>query len=305
MWHDDLNRLLVLPRAQQYAALQALRVQHAAPLAEEWNVTFGPASLYEALTHLPAFQGIYQANRAVLSRWLEPRPYWHIVEVGGGNGALWRDFFRGNEQGQFTLIDPAPEPHTVISALLPSGMTFHSVMAPIQEADMPEADVVVCSLMLHHIAGIDAQERLRHGLTGPGKREVLARLVAVLRAWKGLGILNEADVYHDLSLSPGDPLLVEPLMDSYVRRGATMVAAELAQPDLEESLRQRWELILHHWFIDQIDKAQVSATERDVYELDAPRWLQLLSQVGASVQSHRYTDDWHAVVQYVFSPIGE
>jgi Methyltransferase domain len=301
VWQDDLNRIIVLPRAQQYAALQDLLARHDAAPAEEWNTTFGAASLYEALTQLPDFQRIYQANRAVVRTALATRADWHIVEIGGGNGALWRGFFRDDESGHFTLVDPAPEPHHVVAALLPAGVKFHSVVAPIAEADLPDADVVVCSLTLHHIAGVDAQERLQHGLTGPGKQEALERIVAALRPQRGSGILTEADTYHDLGLPAGDPLLVARFMDSYFRRGATMVAAALAQGDIDASLRQRWDIILRHWFLDQLDKAYVPVAERDVYELDAPSWLQVLRQAGAAVQSCRYIDDWQVFVQYVFA----
>ena len=227
-WQEDLNQIIVLPRAQQYPALRALLVQRDAAASEEWNTAFGAASLYEAFTQLPDAQNIYQANRAAVRAALETRIDWHIVEVGGGNGVLWRDFFDSDERGQFTLVDPLPETHQIVAGVLPAGVAFHSVVAPIQEAELPDADVVTCSLVLHHIAGLDANERRQYGLSGTGKRETLERLVVALRPRQGIGILTEADTYHDLALPPSDPLLLERFMESYFRRGATMVADAIA-----------------------------------------------------------------------------
>ena len=304
-WHDDFNQIIVLPRAQQYPALRELLAQRDAAAAEEWNTVFGAASLYEAFTQLPDAQNIYRANRTVVRAALDPRIDWHIVEVGGGNGVLWRDFFGSDERGHFTLVDPVPETHQIVARLLPAKVVFHSVLAPIQEAELPEADVVSCSLVLHHIAGLDADERRQHGLSGPGKRETLERLVAALHARRGVGILTEADTYHDLALPPGDPLLLERFMESYFRRGATMVADAIAHVDADAALRQRWEILLRHWFLDQIDRAFVPLAERDVYELDAPRWRQLLHDAGAEVQSSYYVDEWQIMVQYLFTAADE
>lgn len=303
-WQEDLNHLVTLPHAQQYPALRELLARRDAAPAEEWNTTFGAASLYEALTQLPDPQRVYQANRAEVRAALHGRSDWHIVEVGGGNGALWRNFFGDGEHGEFTLIDPVPETHDIVASLLPAGVTFHAVIAPIEEAVLPDADVMVCSLILHHIAGIDAEERQRHGLTGPGKRETLQRIVAALRPRRGIGIITEADTYHDIALAPGDPLLVERFIESYVHRGATMVADAIAHADTngDPTLRQRWEIILRHWFLDQVEKAFVPIAERDVYELDAPRWIQALRDAGAEARSSRYVDEWQILVQYVFAP---
>jgi len=300
-WQADLHRIVVLPRAQQYAALKELLARRDACPAEEWNAAFGAASLYEAFTQLPDAQLAYRANRAVVRSALEARPDWRLVEVGGGNGVLWRDFFHHDERGQFTLVDPVAETHEIVAALLPRGVVFHSVLAPIEQAALPDADVVNCSLILHHIAGLDADERRRHGLSGPGKRETLEHIVAALRPRGGIGILTEADTYHDLALAPGDPLLVERFMDSYVRRGALMVAEALAHAEADATLRQRWEVLLRHWFLDQIDKAFVPLAERDVYELDAPRWRQVVRDAGAEMQSSQYVDEWRIMVQYVFT----
>jgi hypothetical protein len=303
-WQEDLNRIVLLPRAQQYAALKDLLARRDAEPTEEWNTAFGAASLYEAFTQLPDAQNVYRANRAVARSALEGRRDWRIVEVGGGNGALWRHFFPDDEQGHFTLVDPALETHRIVAALLPAGVVFDSIVAPIEQATLPDADVVNCSLILHHIAGIDASERLRHGFSGPGKREILECIMAALRPRQGIGILTEADTYQDLALAPGDPLLVERFMESYFRRGATMIADALANSEVDTSLGQRWKVLLRHWFLDQIDKAFVPLAKRDVYELDAPRWRQTLHDAGAEVQSSQYVDDWRIMVQYVFTARG-
>jgi hypothetical protein len=303
-WQEDLNRIIVLPRAQQYPALRALLAQRDAAASEdseEWNTAFGAASLYEAFTQLPDAQNIYRANRAAVRAALKTRMDWHIVEIGGGNGVLWRDFFDSDERGQFTLVDPLPETHQIVAQALPAGVAFHSVVAPIQEAELPDADVVTCSLVLHHIAGLDANERRQYGLSGTGKREALERLVLALRPRRGVGILTEADTYHDLALPPRDPLLLERFMESYFRRGAMMVADALATVDADAAVRQRWEILLRHWFLDQIDKAFVPLVERDVYELDAPRWRQLFHAAGADIRSSQYVDEWRIMVQYVFT----
>ncbi len=78
-----------------------------------------------------------------------------------------------------------------------------------------------------------------------------------------------------------------------------------ANLDTDATLRQRWDILLRHWFLDQIDKAFVPLAERDVYELDAPRWRQLLHEAGAEIQSSQYVDDWRIMVQYVFTAAGD
>ena len=81
MWIDELNDLALLPRAQQYSALQQLRKNFSASHDEQWNTAFGPTSLYEAWTQLPLMQGLYQRNRAVIQETLQGRSGWHIVEI--------------------------------------------------------------------------------------------------------------------------------------------------------------------------------------------------------------------------------
>ncbi len=302
MWLHELQMLLTLPRAQQFEALKRLReVAGQNSAGEEWNSVFGTQSVYEAWTQLPLMQHVYTANRAILRPLLEQRSPWHIVEIGGGNGALWQGFFSAQERGVLTLIDPNPEVHATVAAVLPAGIELHSHVARVENVELPDADGVVCSLMLHHIAGRDRDQRNIFQMAGPGKREILQRCVQAVRTRRGLCLLNEADVYNEIDLEPSDPVLIEHFIDVYVRRAAMAVATALEQNAIDISLKQRWEIILRHWCLDQVNLAFVSREERDVYELDVAQWLRLLRQAGAQVLSHTYTDEWYLFHQYVFS----
>ncbi len=302
MWLNQLQQFLTLPRAQQFEALKRLReVAGQNHAGEEWNSVFGTQSVYEAWTQLPLMQHVYAANRAILRPLLEQRSSWHLVEIGGGNGALWQDFFHTRERGVLTLIDPNPEVHDTVAAVLPAEIELHSYIAPVENVELPEADGIVCSLMLHHIAGLDRNQRSLFQMDGPGKRETLQRCVQAVRTRRGICLLNEADVYNEIDLEPNDPALLEHFIDVYVRRAAMAVATALEQSTIDISLRQRWEIILRHWCLDQVDLALVSREERDVYELDVAHWLQLLRQAGARVLSHAYTDEWYLFHQYVFT----
>ena len=186
-------------------------------------------------------------------------------------------------------------------------MEFRGVKANVEDVDPPDADVVVCSIVLHHIAGTDAEhrrERKLKGPEGPGKAEVLKQIVRALEARRGIGLLNEADTYHDIELDPNHPALIERCIDAYVRRGTSMIIAALEDVNLDEDLRARWEVIMQDGFVGEALATVGRSLERRFnYELDVPRWLSLLRHVGAEVASYQYTDDWHLFVQYVFSPM--
>jgi hypothetical protein len=298
-WQELLHHTIILPRAQQFGTIQQWRTERNEQQLEAWNSAFGPASLYEAWAQLPLMQGLYKSNRTVLRRVLDGRSSWHVVEIGGGNGALWQHFFSTQEQGTFTLIDPQPEVHAAVAARLPENITFHSIVAPVEQASIPEADALICSLTLHHIAGLDRAQRRSFGFTGDGKQEVLQRFVQALADRQGVGILNEADCYNEIDLPSRDPVLIEHFLDVYVRRAAMAVATAL-ETEVDEGLRNRWEVILQHWCLDQIEHALVARAERDVYELDVVHWLTLLKQAGAQLQNHQYTDEWYLFQQYIF-----
>jgi hypothetical protein len=298
-WSEALKQALALPDSEQGDALRRLAAA-SAPAAEAWNTTFGPESLYEAWTHLPLMQGLYSENRRILRPFLDARPAWHVVEIGGGNGALWRGFFHPGERGRLTLVDPVPDAHAALAASLPAEITLDSVIAPVEQVQIPEADAIVCSLTLHHVAGIDARQRSEFRFSGPGKVELLGRFVEAIRPVHGIGLLNEADAYHEIDLAPNDPVLVQHFVDVYIRRAALAVADALDRPVDDPSLKARWEAIIRHWCLDQVGQASVPRNERDVYELDVTHWLALVKRAGAEVLAHRYTDAWSLFHQYLF-----
>ncbi|CKH33001.1 class I SAM-dependent methyltransferase [Mycolicibacterium smegmatis] len=299
-WTATLDRLTILPRGEQFAALTELRARLRRIDTEAWNTTFGPDSLYNAWTQLPFVDAIYGHNREAISAVLHGRSDWHVVEIGGGNGALWHGLLDSLPSGTFTLIDPNPDAHQAVRQRLPGNVDFHSVVAPVASAAAPPADVVVCSLTLHHHAGENAAQREAFGMTGDGKLEILRRVVAALRSRSGIGILNEADCYNDIALSPGDETLVDHFLDVYVRRAARAVAHAIDSAPTDSALTEAWEAILRHWCIEQVDYAFRSREERDVYELDVVSWVRLLGEAGAADITHRYTDPWNLFVQYLF-----
>jgi hypothetical protein len=290
---DALREILRRPRTEQPAALRALRQAHTAA-GEDWNTAFGPASLYATWSGTALVAGLYAANRAALAPVLA-RPGARVIEVGGGDGRLWSGIDRASV-GALTLVDPAPDAHARVRAALPAGWSMTSIVARLEDAALPPADAAVCSLTLHHVAGGDATERAAHGLTGPGKRELLERLRdAVVPG--GLLLLNEADVYCDLALAPGDPVLRERLCDSYVRRCAVALLDERTAADPERAARLT--AIVWRWCVDQLAVADHPIDQRDVYELDIPRWRALLAAAGWSLRDHGFTDPYALFCQYV------
>ncbi len=169
---------------------------------------------------------------------------WQVVEIGGGNGALWESVFDAQQAGTFTLVDPHPEAHASVAKRLPSHVSFHSIVDTAERAVIPDADVIVSSLTLHHVAGVDVAQRRAFDLDGDGKREILRRALAAIRQRHGVGILNEADCYNEIDLAPSDPVLVERFLDAYVRRCARVIAHALDDSDVDSTKRQAWTLIL-------------------------------------------------------------
>lgn len=299
-WTATLNALSALPRAAQHAALTDLRARLGGPTEEAWNTTFGSDSLYEAWTQLPFVQDIYAHNRSVIAETLHGRTDWHVVEVGGGNGALWHGLLDALTSGTFTLIDPNPNAHDAVRRRLPGTVDFRPIVADVKDATIPDADVIVCSLTLHHHPGRDAAQRAEFGMNGAGKLEIVQRFVAALRPRSGIGILNEADCYNEIDLAPADAVLVDHFLDVYVRRTARAIASAIDDAPPDSPLSRRWEAILRQWCLDQIDYAYAPREARDVYELDAASWLALLRAAGATQTEHRYTDPWNLFVQYLF-----
>lgn len=153
-WSHALGEIVALPREKQLEALRRLHSEHSGT-AEKWNTAFDGDSLYAAWTTIPLLQDLYRHNRTIIRPILDERASWHIIEIGGGNGALWRDFLHPDECGQFTLVDPDLGAHRAVASALPVGVAFDSIVAPVEEAQLPAADLVVCSLALHHIGKYD------------------------------------------------------------------------------------------------------------------------------------------------------
>lgn len=299
---DALERgvqaLLALPRGEQPAAARALHAALPSPVDEPWNTAFGEDSLYAAFTRSTVARGVHGANRAALAP-LIARPGFRVIEVGGGNGALWDGLLPPDARGEIVVVDPHPDGAAGVRARAPAGVTVRHDPTPIQDAALPEADAAVASLVLHHVAGRDAADRARLGLAGRGKREALEALRAALVPRDGTLLLNEADIYCDLGLAPGDPLLAERLVDSYVRRFAVSLLHDLAHTPAPEDVRRRWAAIVRDWALGQIAMADVTWEARDVYELDVVSWLGLLADAGFSVRRRGFTDRWMLFHQYV------
>lgn len=288
--------LLALPRRAQPAAVESwLSALSDEPVNEAWNARFGTGSLFDAWTRSTVMDGVYSANAAALrARMDDAGPGWRMVEIGVGDGRLWRRVLTPADRGTLVLVDPMPEALQAAAYRLPNGITLETVAAPVQDTlEAPfwrDLDAVVCSLTLHHLAGTDAAERRRHGLTGPGKLEVLRRMAGAL-ADAGMVLLNEADIHCDVQLPAGD-LLAERLLDSYVRRCAGSLLRDVVdRDDADDDLRARWRSIVRHWCLEQVRMAAVPLPERDVYELDVGRWMALLEQAGLRVVERGFTDD--------------
>jgi hypothetical protein len=298
-----LDDVLFRPRAEQPAAVRAwsARLVWGGPEGEAWNSAFGASSRFEAFTGCAVAQGVYAANRAVLQPILAALDDWHVLEVGGGNGALWRGWLPPDARGTITVVDPHPEGSEGVRAAVPDGVRVEHVVSGVEQAELPPCDAAVCSLVLHHVAGADAAERASVGLTGPGKHEALAALRGALAARRGLLLVNEADVFCDLALAPGDPLLAERLVDSYVRRFAVSLRddARAALDAGDPHRAARLVDVARAWAFGQIDAADVPYAQRDVYELDVVSWLRAFERAELRVRTRTCTDRYGLFYQYV------
>ncbi|TNE91335.1 MAG: class I SAM-dependent methyltransferase [Deltaproteobacteria bacterium] len=289
-WLDDVERVLALPRSEQSDGFRQVRAGlPPAHSAELWNTRFGAQSLFDAWTSSSVMRALYAANAEVLATHL--RPGFTAVEVGGGDGKLWR--LLDGLQGTLHVVDPVLEAHERVRDSVPGAVEIVSHVCGVESAELPAADVVVCSLTLHHLAGRDADERSRHGLAGSGKLEALR----AMRAAAPLLVLNEADVHCDVALASGSDALLDHMIDSYLRRAARSLIRD--QRDASGDLADRLEAVVRHFCLEQLDLAAVPVADRDVYELDVAHWLELLDAAGFSDVQHRYTDDEHLFVQYL------
>lgn len=304
MLAELLPPILSLPRAAQGQALRQLRQRLLANAqVEAWNSSFSPDSLFAAWTACSLMRALYSANAALLRPWLALRPGFRVIEVGGGDGTLWSAALPPGARGELLVIDPVAEVADRVRSRLPPGVNLAFRQARLEDLvaageRLPPADAFVASLVLHHIAGADRAERAAHGLSGPGKLEVIEALGACLRPG-GLGLVNEADIHCDLELAPGEALLEERLIDSYVRRCAPALLEDVAhRTDADDDLRARWLAVCLHWCIEQVDRGLAPVADRDVYELDVPRWRALFARAGLRVEAEVFTDDRQLFRQY-------
>ena len=297
--HAELRALLLAPRGAQAERVQQLQERAAKrPHPEEWNSRFGDKSLFQAWTSSPLMQSLYAKNTQVIRPVLDRTPNWRVVELGGGDGRIW-DLLRPDDQGEILLIDPQPEVHLQVASRIPSGVTLHSVVDLAQApAAWGQADLVLSSLTLHHVAGLDAEQRAEMGLQGPGKLEVLRRAKAALAERQGLLVLNEASVHCEIDLAPSDPELIDNLIDSYLRR-CTQALLDGIEQEPGHPMADQWLSVAHRWCLDQITVGSLPLAERDVYELDVRRWLKLLSRAGFRVESHQFSDPYRLFCQYL------
>lgn len=300
----EVAALLGLPRGRQPGALERI-LAALPPVAEAWNTQFGDGSLFEAWTRTTVAQGVYAAQVEILRPLLDARTAagspWRVIDVGVGNGRLWELLLRSEDRGELVWIDPMPEAHEAARARLPDGIRVQSQVGPVERAVLPDADVVVCSLTLHHVAGIDAAQRASHGLEGPGKLELLRAFRAAVARRAGRVLLVEADVHCEIDLAPGDPVLRERLLDSYVRRCGLSLVHDLGRAGVPDTLRRRWRAILQHWCLAQVGAWSVPVAARDVYELDVGRWRDLAVRAGFTVERVRHTDEYGLFCQYVLA----
>lgn len=295
-----VTALLALPRGEQPAAARALLAALPAPPAEVWNSAFGADSLYTAFTRTTVARGVHAANRARLRPLLDARPGFRVVEIGGGNGALWAGLLRPDDRGEIVVVDPHPDGAAGVRRAAPPGVEVSHVARPAQDVALPEADAVVASLVLHHIAGRSAADRARVGLSGNGKHETLTTIRGAIAARGGTALVNEADIYCDIGLAPGDPLLAERLVDSYVRRFAVSILSDL-RVESDPSVRARLAAVVRDWSLGQVALAHAPVEDRDVYELDVLAWLAAFDAAGLTVAARGFTDPWMLFHQYVLT----
>jgi hypothetical protein len=297
---DMLRGLLQLPADQQVNAAREFLSANPAGIPEEWNSAFGPRSLFDAWCKTSVAQAVHRGVREAIAPAL--RDDFVLIEVGGGDGSTWRGAFQAGQRGTIHVVDPVSEAAARVREVVPESIQVVAHVASVQDATLPDADGVVCSLTLHHVAGRDASQRAAYGMTGPGKTEVLERFGDALRAKRGLGVLVEADVDCDLEFPPGDPLLTDHIFDSYVRRCARSILEDLQSRQAPAELQARWRGLLRHWFLGQIAVADLPREQRDVYELTVPNWMALLHHAGLNVREHAFTDDLPLFHRYIFTP---
>jgi hypothetical protein len=268
---------------------------------EAWNSAFGPGSLFEAWTRTSIAQSVHGALAEEV-RQITAQPGFVLIDVGGGNGSLWRRVFDGSESGTLIVIDTLREAVDAVASAVQTvkwadgaGVSVQRVVAPVQDvlADLPACDGLVCSMTLHHVAGADTADRALHGLSGVGKTEILAGFGEALRGRSGTGFLVEADVDCDLDLGPSDPVLADNIFDSYMRRCGRSILEDVRRAEsdgTDDDVLPRWRGLLRYWFLEQLAVVDAPIADRDVYELTVPRWTALFEQAGLQLEDARGVD---------------
>jgi len=299
-WSEKINYIISLPQGHQRDAVRKLRATFPENIGEEWNSEFGKDSLYEAWSQILPMQNIYGLNKMTINKHIKDLTNFTILEVGGGNGALWRNFFNENHKGNFILVDSNENAHKAVKETLPKSINFESVNKNIQDTEIPEADIIVCSLALHHVPGITLYENKKYGVESFGKQDIIEKFLKSIRPKNGILILNESDIYTDIKLKPRTPFLYQKLVDSYIRRACKAIIYTMEAEGTSEDLYQKLEKVIIKWSLEQIERAgNASLQERDVYELDAIHWLDLFENAKAEIVSHKNSDEWNLFHQYI------
>lgn len=298
---EAFRHLLTLPPDKQFESAAKLRATfNVSASEEEWNTQFNADSLFAAWTRCTLMHKLYTSNALILRNWLRSRHKWRVIEIGGGDGRLWSYVLNLEDEGELVVVDPAPEVHEQVRQQLPPGVSLIPIQAPVETVEFGEADAVVCSLILHHVAGVDADERRHYGLEGSGKLEVLQEIAKALKPRQGLGIFNEANFYSDLGLPPGHPVLIDNLIDAYVRRVgfSLLLDAEAIRGDTD-GIAERWYSIISQWCLGQLDKGYAPVAERYDYFLDIPQWLALIERAGLITTEWKSSDNFGIFYRYL------
>ena len=178
----------------------------------------------------------------------------HVLDVGGGAGRFAQPLATRAER--VTVVEPSADSVELLqSRAAEAGLTNIDVInAPWEDADAPEADVALCSLVLHHVADaapfvakMQARAKQRvlivEMMETPGALEVpfyervYGAAPAPLPALPdALRLLWAMDIYPDLTMLPAEPpALVEETSAAldYLRRRLAV------DPDSEADARLR------------------------------------------------------------------
>lgn len=301
IWTERLNKIINLPQRHQRDAIRVLVRNLKPTINEAWNTNFAEGSLYDAWAQTLPMRNLYETNRNTIKKYISEKNNFTILEIGGGNGELWKNFFNSQTKGNYILIDPVEDSHVAVAKNIPENVSFISIKKKIQDIEtLPESDIIVSSLMLHHVPGCFYEENKKYEIDGPGKGDILLKMKESIKNNDGIIILNESDVYTDIKINPKTYILYHRLIDSYVRRAAKSIAFMIENEDISEDLFLKLEQVIIKWSLEQIEIAGNAALKnRDVYELDMIHWFELFEKIGLKIVSHKITDEWHLFHQYI------